>query len=381
MTDRATAYEIRFADKPLSRGVMSNITRITYEERFFETARLEISIQDGSEFDLTPDQIRNGTKVECWLGYWGDLEKVFEGEIVETHPAMDQGKLGHVNIVCMDYSYWMKKKREKRVFTDLKPKSIAEKIIQTANENVGASVSLEPNVAADLNSIAASESGADWAEQIEMTDWEVLDKICHLGNYRLIGRLDTVYLQPLSFFSSTDMQPDDSRFVFVQNPGPGDLNPANAYPLIECNPRAGSYDQVDEVKVLSFDPVKDGGKEPNQRTATSESGSQGWTDIRVRSEFTQTIRVAGTARNQQEARRLAEAELRRRAEQLIKGEMRTLLRPELRAGQVHQVQINSLQDIGRAFSGKYTLNGVRHVFSGDQRYTEFDVLRDRLTQV
>lgn len=376
MPDRAPAYQIYLGGQPLSAGNMRNISRVQYEEAFSQTSRVEITIDDGLSFDLTPELTKLGTPIELYMGWHGQLEKMFEGELVEIGPSGEAESVDSITLTAFDYSFWLKDETN-RIYTEKSYYDIATGIIEKAATVNGKSVSLTPIIdpEAQLKKLKVADDKS--FEQLNLTDWEMLERIASEVNHKLLCRFNKIYIADLKYFA--DQQPDAHKFMFIRNPYGGQTNDPSVFSLIDYNPRVSKVGQRTSVDVVSFDPFK---QSDNERTSGDVTLDRlGYTDITVKSEVKQTLRVRGIARNANEARIMAEAELKRRAEQLVKGDFRVVGNPYLKAGQKQNIELQVFGAIGKQFSGEYTLTGVRHTFSSDGYFTSFDVQREKLSKV
>ena len=387
MPDRAPAYQIYLGGQPLSAGNMRNVSRVEYQEAFSQTSRVEITIEDGLSFDLTPELTKLGTPVELWMGWYGQLEKMFEGELVEKNPSGEDESVDSLVLTAFDYSFWLKDETI-RIHTEKSYFDIATDIIEKVATVHGEAVSLKPIIKPDADESSNVDSilkklkveDDKGFEQLNMTDWEMLERIASQVNHKLICRFDKIYIADMKYFA--DQQPDNHKFTFIRNPYGDQAHKTGVYSIIGYNPRVSKVGQRTSVEVVSFDPFKSDNERYGKETlANLGHDASGYTDITVKSEVQQTLRIRGVARNENEARIMAEAELKRRAEQLVRGDFRVVGNPYLKAGQKQEIILQVFGDIGKQFSGDYTLIGVRHVFSSEGYFTSFDVQRERLTAV
>jgi|GEM_PF-2918053 len=378
MPDKAVDYKVTIGDIEVSAATYANISRIVFEERFFETSHVEITIKDGLHFDLTPEQIKFGTKIEIELGYVGDLVKVFEGQIVEVAPSGDGGGVDSLQITAYDYSHLLKLEHPGRTFTETNLLDIVKEIVTDSKGKREDKVSLVAVIDPEdeLRKMKIMDDAS--INQEGQTDWEVLTDLANRLNYKLLCRFNEVMIVRLDRIQAD--QSVDHKYIFERNLF--DTYKDGVYPLVAFNPRVSSVEQRTNVEVVSFDPFKSDGKRiAYESLAGLGRDVSGYTDIKVNTEATETIRVLGIARTPGEARTMAQSELRRRAEQLVKGDARVMGNPYIRAGQKHTIIYSAFRDIGKQFSGEYTIKGVRHQIDSDGLLTtEFDVMRERLTQ-
>jgi phage protein D len=212
--------------------------------------------------------------------------------------------------------------------------------------------------------------------QISMTDWEVLTKAAELVNYKLFVRFNTVYLV------SSDYLRKSSGIRYIYNARKSDIQDDEVAPILSFYPRLGFEDQRKTVEVIGWDAYKE--KDVRYSRAELEnvekdSDLKGYTEISVIA--SEKVRINQVARTDKQARELAEAELRRRAEQLVRGDLTIIGHPEIELGEILDLKINAFGRIGRQFSGEHQVVGIKNILSSTGYTTEIDINRQGLTEV
>ena len=198
---------------------------------------------------------------------------------------------------------------------------------------------------------------------------------------------DDDYLAGAEYHAKMDKDHPHKQLTLIFNATRKDLDAIDTRPLATFRPQVGSAEQREKVEIIGWTPSGSSG-ETKARTALDGGKDQVYTDIKVRTQTTETVRIHGVrlpsnVEAQWQARALVEAELDRRARNLVRGDaVLATGEPYLRVGQRHIVQVNDLRPFGAKFSGEYTITAVRHEIDeqGVCR-TEFDVRRPEVTKV
>lgn len=190
-------------------------------------------------------------------------------------------------------------------------------------------------------------------------------------------------------FMRTDPETGDDVLYFVEPTDERSSEPIRTYvlawgslrttssppSLIEFKPTITAANQVQSVTVRGWDPVK---KETIEHTATAEttpgvSGGEAETGPAAATlvggeEGRKEVVVNAPVATKEEAQRLAEAELAKRAYEFLTGHGKAIGLPDLRPGDNVEVV-----GIGARFSGMYFVTKVTHTLDSRGLLTEFDV--------
>lgn len=341
----------------------SAIERLLFEEAFFQTSHVELTLQDAYEFDLLPDMIdpTMNPKLELFMGYHPNPVKVFEGHIVETELSGDQGENPKLRLTAYDYSWLLKVPREPTIYSDTNLYSIVSKLIERERSGLSLTPVIEP--AEPLRKFTADNYQA--VNQIDMTDWELLSKAARLVHYKLYCRFNEIHIEDKNRLESLQ---EGNIKTFIYKPRKGQVDNETTFSLLAFNPKAAREGQRMQVEVLSWHPV-------------NKDGKYGHAEMVVRSEITETLIVEEFVKDSNHAKRLAESILRDRADRLVKGNARIVGDPTIRVGQMHILEMNPFGKCGAMMSGEHEIIAVKHTFSKSGFITEFDINRDRLTEV
>jgi len=352
MSKLAPNFELKINGERLSPGIEANISRIVHEEAFFKSARVDIIIDNGISCNLSLSKIRLRSKLELSLGYGHELVPIFEGKVAIWQPNFSrQKKKDQFRLTALDYSDDMKTLNNPVLYTESNPADIAEQVIRKYQ--------LTPviNPANELRSLKQTRGQS--LNQDGITDWELLERIARLVNYKLFCRENSIYIVGESGMKCIPY----TAATFVYRPTGSEIADPDIFELIEFTPNVDKARQRTEVVVKSWSAFRDDGEEIGKASLSDiPDGEDGFTELIVEANIMQRLTVHTIARNLGQAQKLAEAELKRRAEDLVKGDMLTKGMPELRIGQTHTLKINAFGDVGESFSGKYLIKSVRNEF-------------------
>jgi phage protein D len=350
------------------------ITRLVFEEAFFKTSHVDLTFDDAVGFDLKPEYIHplDNPVLKLYMGYHQNLTKVFEGNIVETNPSGDQGENPRLVVKAYDYSWRMKIPREPATYTNTNLYRIITELVYNAE--------LVPLIRPEkaLKEVTADER-INSITQINLTDWEILVKAAELVNYKLFVRNDNVYMVSDQWLRN-EMLDADFRRTFIYNPDEGETDGETTFPLIAVNPRIAREGQRLKVEVLSWSPVaRDGTKFGDKTLGDLQDEDIAYTEMVVRSTVTETLRINKLVKDSNAAKREAEAELRKRADYLVRGDAIIEGDPDVHIGMRANFKMKIFGNIGRKFSGEYGIEGVRQSLNDNGFITEMDLHRNMLT--
>ena len=363
MSKQAPTYEIEIDGKKLSPGTLRNVRRVNLQEALSKTARLDIEIEAGHSNDLKLDDIRIGRTVIAKLGYGSTTVKVFEGRIKIWKPVFNKRSTADRFVLsAFDISDDMKRLNEPAIHAETNPKAIAEKIIRRYN--------LTPFIAPEAELVTLKHKLGQSLTQKKTTDWELLCAIAKKVNYKIFCRDNTVYIANEAGLKQIPYAP--RRFVY--NPEIAEFRDATLIELISFTPEVDAARQRTRVVVKSWDAFTDSGERIGKKNLRDiPGGGEGFTEITVSSTVEQVLTVHSIARNLAQAQSLAESELKRRAEDLVMGDVTFEGDPSIRIGQFHDFAIRSFGSIGEAFGGSYLFKGVKHDISDAGFITTADV--------
>lgn len=340
----------------------SAIERLLFEEAFFQTSHVDLTFQDALDFDLLPAMIDPTMNpiLELFMGYHPNPVKVFEGHIVEAELSGDQGENPKLRLKAYDYSWPLKVPREPASYTDTSLYSIVSKLIKKDRSGLSLTPVIDP--VEPLKKYTAEDYRS--VNKV-MTDWEFLTKAARMFGYKLYCRFKEIHIEDKN---RLEVLQGGNVKTFIYKPRKGQVDDIVTFPLLAFNPKAAREGQRMQVKVISWSPI-------------NEDGKYGHTRMVVRSGITETLIVEEAVKDSNQAKKIAEGILRKRADQLVKGNARIIGDPTIRVGQKHTLIMNPFGKCGAMMSGEHELIGVKHSFSKAGYITEFDINRDRLSEV
>lgn len=390
MPNKAYDWKMTIDGIGLCERAKLHVGSITYEESLTEAAELQFTISHSDSFRFDNSHISPhkgykfadlglGCKVQFWLGFVHDLRLLFTGEVIEIRPEFTQDDASHLSIRCHDLSYRLKRVPHPRVFTNATRLSIVNEIA----EYHGLTPVVEPS--GPLSDFQLQDDQA--VVQKDETDWQIIEEIAKSGNYNVFVKheylvvADDEYLAGSDWHSKVDKDHPHRNLTFIYNASRQDLEAEGTRPLVSFRPGIGSDHQRKKIDIIGW--VNYGGEGEKTGKAQLPTGKDRvYTDIKVRTEKVETLRILGeTVHTQSQARALAQAEMERRARQLVRGDaVLANGEPGMRVGQKHSIQLNDMRPFGKMFSGGYVLEAVRHEIDREGACkTAFDIRRDGYT--
>jgi phage protein D len=168
----------------------------------------------------------------------------------------------------------------------------------------------------------------------------------------------------------------------MERPTPDDLHDG-VIPLLEFTPKVGTSGQRGSVRIISWTPEKPEGLTEKIDMDDIESGDViVYTDIKfIADKGIEYHRVTDIIRDEKHAKALVKAELKRRAEKMVTGEVEIPGNPHIRMGYEIWIQLKTFGDIGRQYTGLYTVTKAKHELSKDGYRTKLELRRPGLTKV
>lgn len=355
----------------------SSISRLTYQEAFGATSNVEIEFADAYEFDLSPSMVDTNSNpmLELKIGYHRNLEKVFEGTIVRCAPSGSQGVNPKLTIKAYDYGWHLKILGKPKIYTDTNLLSVTNEMIKKTR----AGISLNPIISNAKPLREAKTDDIKSFSQTEITDWEHLSAIAKAVKSKIHCRSRDLYIVDDEWLATNMLS---SKKTFIYKPLPDTIDDETTFKLLAFKPEVSRQNQRNQVEVESWNSINERGEKQGS-TSLNDLTDKGYaySEIVVKSELEETLIINTYVKDTAEAKRLAEAELRERADRLVKGDAVILGDPTIRIGDVHALKMNPFGKIGKRFSGEYRVQSVRHTFSKSGYITEFDINRDRLSEV
>lgn len=388
MSNKAPNFDILIGGVSITDAVRTNLLNINLTESIKNTAKFEFTMGDFEGFDLDPETLKLGNPIKLYLGYGTNIHFVFAGEITKVTPNFSNKDSSTLKVTALDKSYLFKREPFPKIFEgSIYPnlKAVAKSIV----ENRGLNFVLSPV----QNLLDFTLEDDQDVNQKSDTDWQVLKKLASIKNYKLFVRDNTVFM--LDTPSLIGRQ--KVRLVLEHRPDDIDVRAGAVIPLKSFTPSIGAAKQKEKVRLISWKAT--GGKKAEENLGEISlvedlldlvvgiadeipaEGNSVYTDIKFRTNTIETIRVIGQVKTKEQAKAIVEAELERRAEDLVTGSGIIQGEPLLQFGQRHTFKVNDLSGIARQYSGEYHVTEVAHKIDTDQGYnTHFKVRRTGLTK-
>ncbi|HMK56400.1 MAG TPA: hypothetical protein VK448_07175 [Dissulfurispiraceae bacterium] len=349
----APRFEVEINNSRLAANISKAIMEVTIDEKMDEGASFRFTVND--EFDMAKQQFRwldnplfdLGNVVSIRIGYGGDLQEIALGTISGLEPSFFSGELPTIVVSGHDMSYdYLKRSTPERTFTDQAYSDIARTIASEAQlqSAVDDTPKFEPFIRKNNND----------------TYYSFLESLAGKAGFTFsIDRRTMNFCKPK----------DDRKEIITLSLGKD---------IISFSPRMNTTEIVTEVEVRGHNPrdpntpivgsARAGGErvqEPGKRTASQVASDRSGDIKRV---ITGVI-VDSIAH----ANAVAEAELNRRSDTFIEGDVASIGIPEIRPA----VTVK-LDKLGRKFSGKYYVTETSHSIGNNGYQMRFKVKRNAL---
>jgi phage protein D len=285
-----------------------------------------------------------GAEVEVLMGYAGDLEPVFVGEVTGLEPEFRADESPTVTVRGYDRGHRLLRGRKTRSFTQVKDSDIAAQVAQEAG--------LTPET-------ADTKVTLEYVLQHNQTDFEFLEARARRIGYEVWIEGKTLRFRP---------RPSDESEVLTLH---------LEEDLLEFTPRLSTVGLAGEVEVRGWSPQdKEAvlGKAAAADAGSTMGGKTGGLDVAAGAFDAANPAVAVSVdrpASQGEADQIAAGRIREMALSYVTGEGVAAGRADLRAGTVVKIE-----GCGQRFSGLYYLVSVNHTYSPKRGYrTAFTVRR------
>lgn len=298
--------------------------------------KLEISWADD-------DLFLEGNEVEVQMGYVGNLEKIFIGEITGLEPVFAKGDTPNLIVRGYDRRHRLLRGLKTKTYLEMKDSAIADQIAQ------------DTGLTADVEDTGVT---FDYVIQHNQTDMDFLLNRANRIGYEVIVQEKTLVFR---------MRKHDDGSV---------LTLKRDEDLIEFYPRLSTMGQVGKVKVQGWDVTKKEGI-IGEASAGDESTTMGGSSTgsqTVDEVFGEALMVSvlNPVRVKEEADQIATGQLNESSLNFIRGDGVCIGRTDIRAGTVI-----TLEGLGKRFSGDYYLTSTIHSYSTKSGYeTAFKVRRN-----
>lgn len=303
------------------------------------------------------DLFMEGNSVRVSLGYVGQMQPFFDGEITKLSPSFPQDGMPTVAVECHTRLHWLQGDKKTRTFHGVTDRQIVDKIAQDAG--------LESR---------AEDPGVlyDYVMQHNQTDLEFIRARAQRIRYEVLVQEKTLIFRKAK-------EADNKVFTLVWGHTQAALGAGgNTLPLKSFTPSMNALQQVSQVLVRGYDPKAKReiigraglGDEATKMGGDQSGGQVSSNAFRRQKQF---VRVSTPIATQAEADEHARAIYNERAMKLVTGNASTIGIPDLRAGCVVE-----LKGLGPRFSGLYYVDEATHTVGDSGYHTDFTVKRNSI---
>ncbi len=363
-------FEVMLRKRPLPKDVVRDVLQVTYKDSTEDIDSFELTINNWDEktrsFKYSDGDLFNpGEEIELWMGYHGKDRKrlMMTGEITSLRLSFPASGSPTLAVGGLNLLHKLRQKQETATYRDKTDSQIARQIGTRLRIN-GKPVKVETDKNAEAN-----EHREEYLLQENEYDILFLLKRARFHSYEIFIKemgADGKAQEPALYFGpSVNLKRVTYRLTYGRT-------------LIEFQPTLSTANQVAEVTVRGSNPVK---KQKIAYTAKrSEVGIKGLQgcgrlaaierQIKERKE----VKTDSAPLTEAEARRLAIQTLETIVKDLVKATGSTVGLPDLRTGNVIEVD-----GLGSCFSGRYFVTSTTHTI-GDSGYTtQFECRLEALT--
>ena len=348
----APRFEVEIENKKLAANISKAIMDVTIEEQMDAGASFHFTVND--EFDMAKQQFKwldhplfaEGNTVSIKIGYGSDMQDMVIGRITSLEPSFFSGELPTIIISGQDLSYdKIKRGRPGEPLTGSYSK-IASKIASEAQ--LEAVVDDTPV----FESLITKDNNETYLDILKSMAAKV-------GFTFTVDRRTMYFIKPR----------DDRKEI---------LTLALGKDIISFKPRLNMTDLVTEVEVRGHNrkdpnaPIV--GRAPTGSERILEPGKK--TASQFAADHYKKIKCVLTGKivnSVEHANAIAQAELNRRSDTFIEGDVVSIGIPQIRPG----VTIK-LEKVGQKFGGKYYVKETRHSIDSSGYRLYFKVKRNAL---
>lgn len=349
----APRFEVQINSSRLAANISKAIMDVTIDEKMDEGASFRFTVND--EFDMAKQQFKwldhplfdVGNTVSIRIGYGSDLQEIMMGEITSLEPSFFSGELPTIAVAGQDLSYdYLKRTSPERTFTDRSYSDIARTIAS------------EAELQAVVDDTAVFEPFI--RKNNSETYYAFLESLAAKAGFTF-----SVDRRTLSFIKPKD----DRKEILTLTLGKD---------IISFKPRMNTTDLVTEVEVRGHDPRNpntpivgraragsERGQEPGRQTASQVAEDR---HGEIKSVLTGMV-----VNSVEHANAIAQAELNRRSDTFVEGDVESIGIPQIRPGFTIK-----LDKMGTRFSGKYYVTEASHTLGSSGYRLRFTVKRNAL---
>jgi phage protein D len=346
----APQFEVQINNNRLAANISKAIMEVTIDEKMDEGASFRFTVND--DFDMAKQQFRwldhplfaVGNTVSIKIGYGSDLEEMVIGRITSIEPSFFSGEVPTIAIAGQDLSY------------DITKRATPEKPFSVSYSEIARQIAAKAQLKAVVDDTPVFEPLV--RKNNDETYFTFLESLAaKVGFTFAIDRRTMYFVKPR----------DDRKEV---------LTLALGKDIISFKPRMNTTDLVTEVEVRGHNPKDPNtpivGRAPAGSERTLEPGRQ--TASQFAAEHYGEIKCVLTGKivnSVEHATAIARAELNRRSDTFIEGDVDCIGIAQIRPG----ITIK-LEKMGQKFGGKYYVKETSHSLGNSGYRLSFKVKRN-----
>lgn len=348
-------FQVKLQGKPQGQDVVRDIIEVTYKDNIKEVDSFEITINNWDaeqrNFKYTNESLFDpGKELELWMGYYGKnrLRLMIKGEITALRPNFPPSGQPTLVISGLNVLHRFRGEQRSQIYEKMKDSQIAQQIggrLDVAVRTNAQAMSAEP-----IYQHVAQDNTNDLIF--------LLERAKRLGYDLFVEE------------TGTNGQSSQSRLYFGPSENVRKVTYKLSYgkSLVQFQPTLNVSNQVGEVTVRGWDQTQ---KKKIEYTAKrSQLVTKG--NPRFEKAFKKRKEVeVKLIESEEEARRLATETLSRIAKEMIKGSGTTVGLPDLRAGNVVEIE-----DLDELFNGRYFVTSTTHTLNDSGYLTKFECRRE-----
>jgi uncharacterized protein len=356
----APSYEITVGGTNLNHGTSVDVISLSLVDTFDDADTCTITVRDrypeanrmfagGDKMHwLDSDVFKVGGEIEVKMGYTGQLDLEFKGEVTALSVSFPASSAPTLTVECKSFLHRMMRRQLRKPFRKMTDSAIAKEVASIAG--------LTPDVDdTDTEHALVSPNGKDCAQFLK-------DRAKRIG-YELAVKEDKLLFK---------------KPGYISDPSPA-LTLTWGKDLESFSTRLTTHKMPTEITVRSPQTSEGRGKDPIVGTAKAgdervKMGTE--TGLEISRQFfgdEKLVLEEHSITNEQEANEVALAELERRALDFIQGQGGCIGNPLLRARTVVH-----LDQLGERFSGDYYVVSTTHNIGETGYRTQFTLKRNAL---
>lgn len=322
--------------------IRKSVLEIACDLQVAMASEVSLLIHDPNYKIADSETFKLGAELELQIGYESNFQKLILSDIVSLEPGISNDTGPTLTVRAYDKSYRLRRNKPVRApFLKMKDSDI---VSQIANE-------------AGLSAEVEQTSATHEFLQQTGSDWRFLKSRAIANGYELFIEFDKLIFKKPNATAST-------MHKLKRNTD-----------IINLNLRLSVVDQPNLHVVRGWDAIQ---KQPLTATSTATSSEVQPAGKNLGAKISsdafgdgRTVTFDIPVMSQNEAENLAKAEFQNLARKFIQGEGTCLGKPEMKAGEIVE-----LQNMGEKFSGNYYITRVTHIINSNGYRTKFTIERN-----